>query len=832
MIRPGTFALMLVATLTLSGCESDEEKAERYYQSALTLMEEGDVDRALIELQNVFQHDGFHREARELYADTLFERGDYRGAYGQYLRLVEQYPDSVAARLTLVELSIGQLDGNATSLNEIKRHIQAVREIDPENTRLRSMIAVVRATEGIQNEDEELIADAYAIAESVLEEEPDNLIARRVVFQIEARGDKIEALPALDELIRLQPENRQWIFLKFDYLTQSGRTEEAEEVLAEIFERFPEDEDVQRVITAWYEEQGKIDELEAVYRQLAGEPTGPTRGQEQLHRFLFSYRGPEAARANLEALIEANAGTENEDLYQFFMAQMEYSEGDPNGSIPRIQAIVDAAEPSDQTRRIEVGLARLLAAEGNEVGARALVEEVLTEDDGLVDALKLRASWLIDQDRPDDAIVDLRRALNEAPEDTEIMILMARAHRRAGNIALAGERLARAVEISGQAAPESLVYAEFLLNHSQPPQPEAAERVLQAALQSTQVALQTRPNNSEARRDNFLVMQALAQLWLVNEDWENVERLQEMLRATEEEVALDLAEQIEAARLLRQNRTEDGLALIEDQLRRDDNAFRSGVIIVMARMRTGEFEQAREYLNELLAEYPQAASLRLLDAELKIQEEDYDGAAAIYRALIEEGVQSDTPSRMLYLLLNYQQKPEEAEAVLDAGIEAFPNSGNLLWTKAGILERRGDYDEAIEIYETIYAGNSENDIIANNLASLLSVHRSSPEDLERAYAVARRLRGNPVPAFQDTYGWIEYRRGNYEEALASLEPAGTSPVLIDDPLVQAHLGLTYAALDRVEEARAVLERAVELGAGFEHPTLEQAAEVLEGLPAE
>jgi tetratricopeptide (TPR) repeat protein len=88
--------------------------------------------------------------------------------------------------------------------------------------------------------------------------------------------------------------------------------------------------------------------------------------------------------------------------------------------------------------------------------------------------------------------------------------------------------------------------------------------------------------------------------------------------------------------------------------------------------------------------------------------------------------------------------------------------------------------------------------MANNLASLISTYREDQESLERAYTIARRLRGSDVPPFQDTYGWIAYRRGEYEEALAHLEPAAAA--LPEDPLVQYHLGMTYLALGRGEEA--------------------------------
>ena len=85
-------------------------------------------------------------------------------------------------------------------------------------------------------------------------------------------------------------------------------------------------------------------------------------------------------------------------------------------------------------------------------------------------------------------------------------------------------------------------------------------------------------------------------------------------------------------------------------------------------------------------------------------------------------------------------------------------------------------------------------IVANNLASLITTYRDDAESLERAWSIARRLRGSDVPAFQDTYGWIALRRGDIEDALAPLEPAAAS--LSNDPLVQFHLAVAYAEAGR------------------------------------
>ena len=68
--------LLAALALVLAACESPEDKAERFYQSGMQLLEAGDTERALVEFRNVFQYNGFHKEARRVYADTVLARGD------------------------------------------------------------------------------------------------------------------------------------------------------------------------------------------------------------------------------------------------------------------------------------------------------------------------------------------------------------------------------------------------------------------------------------------------------------------------------------------------------------------------------------------------------------------------------------------------------------------------------------------------------------------------------------------------------------------------------------------------------------------------------------
>ena len=153
-------------------------------------------------------------------------------------------------------------------------------------------------------------------------------------------------------------------------------------------------------------------------------------------------------------------------------------------------------------------------------------------------------------------------------------------------------------------------------------------------------------------------------------------------------------------------------------------------------------------------------------------------------------------------------RQDEAGKVLEDAVTALPDAAELQWARAGLLERGGDVAGAIAVYEALYAKDSSNLIIANNLASLLSTHFDDAESLERAERIARRLRDSTVPPYQDTYGWIEFRRGHLDEALPAVESAAAA--LTDDPQVQYHLGMIYVALNRDAAALEQFDKALAL----------------------
>ena len=193
-MRLSLIALTLTASLMLSGCESSEEKAERYFLSGMELLEAGDIDRALVEFRNVFKYNGFHKEARKTYADTQLARGEVAEAYSQYLRLIEQYPDTVEVRQTLAELALERGDWD-----EVERHGRAALALTPEAPGVQALGAALDYRTAVLARDLAGKAKAAEQARQLQAQLPDNPVLRRLLIDFALTGpDPKSAMPAIE----------------------------------------------------------------------------------------------------------------------------------------------------------------------------------------------------------------------------------------------------------------------------------------------------------------------------------------------------------------------------------------------------------------------------------------------------------------------------------------------------------------------------------------------------------------------------------------------------------------------------------------------------------
>lgn len=799
-------AFALALTLTVSACKSAEERAEEHYQSAIALIAEGDYDRAVVELRNVFELDGSHREARRTLAHVMLtERGNRQEAYSQYLRLAEQYPDDLDARIKLSQIAF-----SAANWDELERHAAKAEELAPGDSRVRPLAIARTYRAAVIAEDINARRTSARDATMLLLEQDDSIVLRSIVIDSLLReNDLNRALTELDKIIEQDPENTIFNRQRLAVLVQLGDMEAVEEHLRGMIERFPGETEHKANLLRFYLSQKDMDQAEAFLRELAAaapaEDSGP---RVDLIRFLAEFRSIAAAKAEIGDAIAASA---DPLPFKVLDAGLDFSAGSREAAVATLEAALAEHGESEQALAVKVTLARMKLSMGNEVGARALVEEVLAQDATQPEALKMRAGWLIQADQTDAAIAALRSALDREANDFQAMTLMAEAYTRAGRPELARDFLALAVDASGNAPTESIRYARLLMaDESYLP----AEDILIKALRLS--------------NDNPELLLVLGELYIAMEDYPRAEQVANTLRRLGTPEAMAAANGIDAERINRRSGREEAMSFLEGVANSADATLSARIALVRARISTGDVTGALSLAQELAASNPGDDMLRYVLATTEAVNGNLEAAEAIYRDLVTS-VPARTPIWLeLSRIKQRQGDREAAKAVIDEAIGHNPEDPNLLWAHASFLEQDGDIDAAIGIYEKLYAANSNALIVANNLASLLASYRDDPESLDLAWTVARRFRDTKIPAIQDTYGWILQRRGESAEALPYLEAAAEG--LSADPLVQYHLAQTYLSLERHDDALARFQKAVELaGPGDSRPQFEEARRQIQTL---
>jgi cellulose synthase operon protein C len=494
--------------LGLAGCSSPEERAQAHYERAMAYLADGDTARAAVEFRNVFRLDDDHEAARLAYGAMLRDRGDAKGALGQYELAARQHPNILAAQRAAGELAL-ELQDLETATQAADRAF-ALAPADPDVRALKASIDYRRERDR---------PAAVAMARAVAAEVPGNVEARVVLVADRlAAKDLAGARAEVEAGLAAAPDAEELHFARVALLEEAGDATALGDELARMAGLYPTDEGVRTALVQWHLRSGDPAAAEAVLRAAADAAGAPPGAALILAQFLLETKGAGAARAELRARVAAAgpdtatdgaaAGVvEAAGAYRRALAGLDYAEGDAAGGIAAMRALV-AATPaaSDAARDLKTGLARMLEGSpdpATRAEGEALIETVLAEDPTHLGALKLDARAAIDGDRAETAIRDMRTALTVAPRDPEVMTLTALAHERLGQRALMGEQLALAVEASNRGKDESLRYASFLMQENRP---GPAEGVVADALRRA-------PDDPD-------LLQTLGRIELAQQDWD------------------------------------------------------------------------------------------------------------------------------------------------------------------------------------------------------------------------------------------------------------------------------------------------------------------------
>ena len=561
-------------------------------------------------------------------------------------------------------------------------------------------------------------------------------------------------------------------------------TANVEAQLRQLVELHPKEPAFRKQLVRFYITQHRDSDAEAELRNIAAEDTKNATAELDLVRFLAAIKGPGAAQAELLDRIKAGGDV---FTYQLALADLDFSQGNYSDSVEILQTIAADKQSPEHAVAAKIKLAEQDLARKDIPAAESIVSDILSGDKRNANALKLRAVINIDRSRFEPAISDLREALNDQSRSAELMLLLAVAYERSGSVELAEKQFADASRTANYDANVGLQYVGFLRRHG--------------SLQRAEDVLTDLANRNPR---NVAVLSALADVKLVRQDWAGAQEVSETIRKIGDRTAL--ADEILGIALGGQNKTGESITALQSAAAAAPAATLPMTNLVREYVRAKEPDKAKAYLQSVLKTNPSNAEALVLLGSVNMATNAPDQAHASFAAAIEKQPKDPAGYRALAELYLGQKNIDGALNTVRAGLKEIPDNVALRTMLAGLLEDKGDYESAIAEYEALLKLQPGSVVVANNLASLLADHRSDPESLERAKALAAMLRKSPVPQFKDTLGWVSYRSGNFKEALPLLKDAATA--MPDAAVVHYHLGMSYAAAGQNEKAAEAFKTAL------------------------
>jgi len=221
----------------------------------------------------------------------------------------------------------------------------------------------------------------------------------------------------------------------------------------------------------------------------------------------------------------------------------------------------------------------------------------------------------------------------------------------------------------------------------------------------------------------------------------------------------------------------------------------------------GQPGQAQAEYEAALRVNPNLADVKLQLGLLYVKNGRFPEALRIARELEQSDPKSAAPPLLKGFALMAQNNPQAAVEAFNTALKLKPDLLDARRALGQAYQQLGQFDRAEENYRRALAINDKDVASLNNLAWLLAEQRKKLDEALPLAVKADQL-APASPEVLDTLGWIQYRRGSYEEAEKSLTRAADKAP--NNGTIRYHLGMAYARLGRRDDAVSALRRAAQL----------------------
>ncbi len=769
------FAATLLTTTMLVACSSPEQKMEKYTKSGQSFYEEGDFGRANLQFQNALAIDETHLPALDGLINIAEEEREYQRMFGLLQRKTRLQPDNVDALVKLGNIYLLTSDEAAA-----QDQVDQALAIDPSNVDAQALKASILFKIGDR-------ANALRLANKIIAENPANQDAVTILVADKAARNDYEG--ALNEVRRGLARDGNHVLLQLmqiELLSQLNRPNEVDTAFKTLIAQNPEDPSFRQTYAHNLIRLKRYQDARKVLSEIVTLKPESNDARMNVIRIDYQLGGAQLAQNTFEAY--ANERPDDDEL-QLAFADFYKLENQPERAAEIYKKFANQKDDEALRNQAKTKLAAVYIADNKRDEAQTLIDEVLAVDASNTQALIARAGLKIDADQIDPAIIDLRTAIANNPDNTDALILMSAAFEKRGDIAFADTQLQQAFEKSSAMINVTNIYAKFLIRNQEP---ERAEIALQESL-----ALY--PDNIEGLR-------LLAAARLARQDWGGAQEAAKLIEAKSgEDPAIKRI--LGTASIGLQNYSEaiNHLNAANEQVPLSALPLTT---LVTAYIEENRQDEAMELLTGIAQDYPERYEARILLSQTEFSRENLDEGERHLKDAIKIDPEEIRAYDLLYRYYLRANRKPEAYQLIYSGLEEFPNNYALKVFEADILLNEARFDEAIAVYDELIKRRPDDVLVANNYASLLADNKTDEASLKRAVEVAKNLESVNNPLFQDTLGWAYFKAGELQNSLIILRRAVRDAPNI--PVLRYHLGAAYLANGDKDDAREELNRALEL----------------------
>ena len=749
--RAGCF---VAVTLLLTACSSPEEQKQRHFDQGNAYVAEKRDDFAVIEYANAVRIDPKFGEARLKLAEAYERMNNLRAAFPEYIRAADALPDNRAVQLKAIELLL-----LAQRYDDAKARATTLLVKNPKD--IEAMLLRANAMAQLKEVDQ-----ALAEVEEALKIQPNESRVFVSLGDVKMRtGDRQEAEAAFRQAVALEPASVGARMAFVNFLWSSGRYDEAEQEIKQALARQPRHVLANRMLAALYIGTKRTAEAEAPLKVVADAWPVPQPKFELAQYYRNAGRTDDA----IALLTQLAADQTTFARAEAMIAEMDYARGRTQQAHTRVDA--------------------LLARAPNEAAA-----------------LVLKARWLTNEKKLDEALDRARAAVKADPQSVPAHFVLGQVQSERRDAAEAIKAYTEVLRLNPRVV---LAQAELSRLNALSGNTEAAARYAQEARQNA-------PGSRNARV-------ALVRSLLARRDLDGAGReVGDLLRALPNDAVVHaLNGQLNAVR----NDQKAARAAYDRALQLAPGNLDAVGGLIALDLTDKQFASAAKRVEAAMAAEPDRVELLAVAARVYEQAGQPDKAEQVLRQAVAKDPRFLTGYGLLAQLYVKQRRLDDARKEFEGIVKRDPRAVGARTMVGILLDSQGKRDEARRSYEATVAAVPVAPVAANNLAFIYAEEGVNLDMAVQLAAAAKKEMPNS-PEVDDTLGWAYYKKELPSLAIGPLEESAKQRP--DNPEILYHLGMTYAKLGDTDKAREALERALKLNPRL--PGAAPARQTLAALP--